>query len=163
MDLGGNLEVLDPAMVFQVASICELTGKMKFITVDNVASCWFQDGHLLCATIDTRRKTIGRYLIENEVITEEQLERSLEERRSSGKGERIGDILVRKGFLELETLKSSIQEQMKEVVYEVLPWKEGQFVFFSGAEPEDEDIFLDVRMDHLILEGLKRIDEAARD
>ena len=49
------------------------------------------------------------------------------------------------------------------MVYEVLPWKKGQFVFFSGVEPEHEDILLDIRMDHLILEGLKRIDEAARD
>ena len=50
---------------------------------------------------------------------------------------------------------------MKEVVYEVLQWNDGQFIFFNDAAPEEEDILLDIKMDYLILEGLKRLDEAS--
>jgi hypothetical protein len=49
---------------------------------------------------------------------------------------------------------------MKEVVYEVLAWRKGQFIFFNDVLPQDEDILLEVKLDHLILEGLKRLDEA---
>jgi len=162
MDLGGDLSVMDPSMIFQVTGICGLTGKMKLITIDNVASFWFKEGGLLYATIDTRRKKIGEFLIENGIITEEQLDEALEETRKKKSDRRIGNILIERGYLDYDTLENAIHEQIKEVVYEVLPWNKGQFVFFSSVEPEHEDILLDIRMDHLILEGLKRIDEAAR-
>jgi hypothetical protein len=162
MDLGGDLSVLEPSMIFQVTGICGLTGKMKLITIDNVASFWFREGGLLFATIDTRRRKIGEFLVDNNFISREQLEEVLEETQKKGR-KRIGNILIDKGYLDFETLEKAIHEQIKEVVYEVLPWKKGQFVFFSEVGPEDEDILLDIRMDHLILEGLKRIDEAARD
>lgn len=155
--------MLDPAMVFQVTNLCGLTGRMKFITADNVASCWFKEGELLYATIDTRRKRIGEVLVEKKLITRAQLEEALEEARSRRKKTRIGNILIDKGHLDFETLVGAIQEQMKEVVFEVIPWTRGQFVFFSGEEPEHEDILLDVRVDHLVLEGLKRMDESIRD
>ena len=161
MDLGGDLAVLEPMMVFQVTGICGLTGRMKFITVDNVASFWVREGGLLYATIDTRRKKIGEFLIERDMITSKQLDEALEEAQKEKK--RIGNVLIDKGHLDRESLEDAIHEQIKEVVYEVLPWKQGQFVFFAGTEPEDEDILLDIRMDHLILEGLRRIDESSRD
>ena len=163
MDLGGDLAVMEPSMIFQVTGICGLTGKMKLITIDNVASFWFREGGLLFATIDTGKKKIGEFLIENSVITESQLDEALEEMREKEGKKRIGNILIDRGYLDYETLEKAIHEQIKEVVYEVLPWKKGQFVFFAGVEPEHEDILLDIRMDHLILEGLKRIDEATRD
>ena len=161
MDLGGDLAVLEPMMVFQVTGICGLTGRMKFITEDNVASFWVREGGLLFATIDTRKKKIGEFLIERKMITGEQLDDALEESQNEKK--RIGNILIDKGYLDRESLEDAIHEQIKEVVYEVLPWKKGQFVFFAGTEPEDEDILLDIRMDHLILEGLRRIDESSRE
>ena len=163
MDLGGDLAVMDPAMIFQVTGICGLTGKMKFITIDNVASFWFREGGLLFATIDTGKKKIGEFLIDHEMISGKQLDEALDEIKKEDGKKRIGNILIDRGYLDYETLETAIHEQIKEVVYEVLPWTSGQFVFFSGVEPENEDILLDIRMDHLILEGLKRIDEAARD
>jgi len=162
MDFGGDLEIIDPSMVFQIAHLCGLSGRMKFMTIDNVASCWFKDGELLYATIDTRSKKIGETFIEKGIVTAQQLEDALRETRSGQGGKRIGSILIEKGYLEYETLVTAIQEQMKEVVYEILPWHRGQFAFFAGIEPGDEDILLDVRVDHLILEGLKRIDESGK-
>lgn len=163
MDLGGDLAVMEPSMIFQVTGICGLTGKMKLITMDNVASFWFREGGLLFATIDTGKKKIGEFLIESEMVSEKQLDEALDEIRKTDGKKRIGNILIDRGYLDLETLEKAIHEQIKEVVYEVIPWTKGQFVFFADVEPENEDILLDIRMDHLILEGLKRIDEASRD
>lgn len=162
MDLGGNLSVVEPSMVFQIASICELSGELKLITRDNVASFYFKDGELIYATIDTRKKKLGQFLIEKGYIDEDQLEEALSEYKSKKVDERIGNFLVKKGYLEYEALVSAMQDQMKEVVYEVLPWKKGQFVFFNLIEPMKEDILLDIRMDYLLLEGLKRMDEEIR-
>ena len=59
MDFGGDLSVLEPSVVFQLMSISVLTGEIKFITVDNVASFYFREGALIYATVDTRRKKLG--------------------------------------------------------------------------------------------------------
>ena len=160
MDFGGDLSVLEPSMVFQIFGLSRLTGLLRFITPGSVASCYFRDGELLYATMDTRKKKIGMVLIEKKYITEKQLNEALIEFLTKGSNKRVGNILIDKGYLDHKSLESAIQDQMKEVVYEALLLERGQFIFFSGIEPKDEDIFLDVKLDHLILEGLKRLDES---
>lgn len=160
MDFGGNLSILEPSIVFQIMSLSALTGEIKFVTADNVASFYFKEGELIYATIDTRKIKLGRFLIEKGLITEEQLSKTLREYTSKEGYERIGHALIARGYLDYNSLAAAIQEQMKEVVYEVLKWKKGQFIYFHGIVPQDEDILLDVKLDHLILEGLKRLDEA---
>ena len=162
MDFGGSLSILDPSMVFQVASVCGLTGKIKLITVDNVASFFIKNGELIYATIDTSKKKLGQYLIERGVIEKHQLDEALAEYKSGAGVERIGNILIRRGYLGFDSLETAMKDQMKEVVYEVLHWKTGQFIYFNDVVPEHEDIFLDIKMDYLILEGLKRMDEAEK-
>ena len=160
MDLGGNISVLDPPSIFQLLNMSAMTGELKFVTADSVASFYFREGELIYATSDTSKKKIGTFLIEKGIITEEQLYEALKEFWLNQGSRRIGNIMIEKGFLESETLIDMIQEQIKEIVYGVLSWTEGQFIFFRGVQPRDEDILLDVKMDHLILEGLKRLDES---
>ena len=159
MDFGGDLSILDPSVAFQIMSFAALTGELKFVATDNVASFYFKEGELIYATIDTRKKKLGKFLIEKGWITEEQLNKVLREYASKEGYERIGHALIARGDLDYNSRASAIQEQMKEVVYEVLSWKKGQFIFFQNTLPQDEDILLDVKLDHLILEGLKRLDE----
>ena len=163
MDFGGDLSILSPDLVIQLIGMAALTGKIKFITTGNLASFYFERGELVFANIETRQKRIGEFLIGIGVINEKQLDSALEEYRSKGGGKRIGNILIDRGHLDYEALASAIQEQMKEDVYEVLQWSEGQFSYFDRVLPKDEDILLDVKMDHLILEGLRRLDETKKD
>ena len=160
MDLGGNLSVLDPPSIFQLLNMSSMTGELKFVTADSVASFYFKEGELVYATSDTNKKKLGAFLIERGCISEEQLYEALKEFWLNQGNKRIGNIMIEKGFLERESHVDTIQEQIKEVVYAVLSWTEGQFIFFRGVQPRDEDILLDVKMDHLILEGLKRLDES---
>ena len=159
MDLGGNLSVLDPPSIFQLLNISAMTGELKFVTADDVASFYFKEGQLIYATMDRQKKKLGKFLIEKGWITEDQLYEALKDFWTNQGNKRIGNIMIEMGFFDKQSLVEAIQEQIKEVVYSVLPWQDGQFIFFRGVEPRDEDILLDVKMDHLILEGLKRLDE----
>jgi hypothetical protein len=154
MDLGGDLSIIEPSVAFQIMSFAGLTGELKFVTTDNVASFYFKEGELIYATIDTRKKKLGRFLIEKGWITEEQLNKVLREYAPREKNDRIGNALIARGYLDYNSLATAIQEQMKEVVYEVLSWRRGQFIFFNAVLPQDEDILLDVKLDHLIHERL---------
>jgi hypothetical protein len=163
MDFGGELAVIKPVIVCQIAGMAGLTGRIKLITADNGASLYFKDGKLNYATIDTRRKRIGEILVERGLLSESTLERALAEYRENNGYRRIGDYLIENDELEYETLVSVIKEQIKNVVYTVLQWNNGNFVYFDGIEPEEEDILLDVRIDYLLLEGLKKLDEQDKD
>ena len=72
---------------------------------------------------------------------------------------RLGTALVEMGAIDARTLRRAIEEQIKEVVYEIVRWREGRFRFTSGRRPNAQDVFIDIPLDHLILEGLKRLDE----
>jgi len=162
MDFGGDLKVLEPSIIFQMINIAKLTGRLKLITADNVATLYFETGELTYAAIDTGNKRVGEILIEKGLITEDQLEQALHESRRDDVDKRTGDVLIENGDIDQNVLVSVIQEQIKEVVYMVLEWIEGQFIFFADAKTENEDILLDVKLDHLLLEGLKRLDEARK-
>lgn len=162
MDFGGELSVLKPVVVFQIAGMAGLTGRIKLITAENGASLYFKNGKLIYATIDTRKKRVGEILVERGMIDEETLKNALNEYRRSGSDKRIGDYLIENEKLDYDSLAFVIKEQIKTVVYTVLQWDNGDFVYFDGIEPEDEDILLDVRIDYLLLEGLKKLDEKAK-
>lgn len=159
MDLGGELSVIKPVVVCQIAGMAGLTGRIKLITAENGASLYFKNGKLNYATIDTRKKRVGEILVEKGMLDGETMRNALTEYRKSDSNKRIGDYLIENGELGRDALVSVIEEQIKNVVYTVLQWENGNFVYFDGIEPEEEDILLDVRIDYLLLEGLKKLDE----
>ena len=44
-------------------------------------------------------------------------------------------------------------------MYEVVRWRKGWFQFDAGKKPTSQDVFIDIPLDNLMLEGLKRLDE----
>ncbi|MFH2002937.1 MAG: DUF4388 domain-containing protein, partial [Planctomycetota bacterium] len=147
-----------PAMVLQFINTCSLTGMLKFVTINNVASFYFRKGDLVHTNTDTKKK-IGEYLVDKELITRKQLSSALQAFRHEKGFVRVGEILIERGYISKEALSSVIQEQMREVVFEVINWKEGGFLFFNNVAPQGHDILIDQQLDYLLLEGCRRADE----
>lgn len=158
MDFCGNLAVLEPSMVFQTVNSFNLSGLLKFITYKNMASFYIHKGEVIHASIATKKK-IGIYLLEKKLITKDQLRNAFNTHRRQKGSAHIGEILIEWEYIKRETLKAAIQQQMEEIVFEVLAWRKGEFLFFNNVKPVDEDIFLDHKMNYLMLEGLKRLDQ----
>jgi len=159
MDFVGDLSVIEPANVLQLCGLSSLSGELRLITLVNSASFYFRDGQLIYAWIESRKRRIGQFLIEKGLITQEQLRDALLAFRDNQGKKRVGEILIEQGYLSRKALVAAIQEQFRESVYQVLSWKRGHFIFSKNVYPEYEDILLDDRMEHLLLEGLRRLDE----
>ena len=74
----------------------------------------------------------------------------------------LGERLVEASAVPVEAVRDAVRAQIREVVYEVVRWSAGRFVFVAGERPRDEDILLDVPTDELMMEGLRRLDEGTR-
>ncbi len=156
MDLEGKLTAFEPIAVFQMLNLAQATGVLKLQSTHNAARIFFDNGHLTYAAISNRPLKLGEYLVNQGLISRGDLKSALEKKRS---GEKLGVVLVENGFVEEAELKKAVKDQIKEVVFEVVRWREGRFEFTAGRQPEAQDVFIDIPLDHLMLEGLKRMGE----
>lgn len=156
LDLEGNLAVFEPISVFQLISLSQSTGELTLDVGDNSARIFFERGSVTYAEISNRKLKLGEYLVSQKLLSQKELDKLLVRNR---KGKKLGKLLVEQGAIDEHNLRSAIEEQIKEVVYEVVRWKKGWFRFSNEKEPTQQDVFIDIPLDSLILEGLKRLDE----
>lgn len=156
MDLEGNLNIFEPISVFQLINLVQSTGELVLDVGDNSARLFFDNGSIAYAEISNRKIKLGEYLVNQKLITKKNLDKALAKKR---KGKKLGKVLLEEGIIDEDTLRSSIEEQIKEVIYEVVRWRKGFFTFASGKKAMAQDVFIDIPLDHLMLEGLKRLDE----
>ena len=156
MDLRGNSGVFGPISILQLINLAQSTGELVFENGENAARVYFENGSVSYAEIANRRMKLGEHLIAQGLITRERLERALAEK---DRATRLGTALVEMGAIDARTLRRAIEEQIKEVVYEIVRWRAGRFRFTKDRRPKAQDVFIDIPLDHLILEGLKRLDE----
>jgi hypothetical protein len=156
VDLRGNLAIFGPISVLQLINLEQSSGELTFESHGNTARIYFERGSVTYAEIADRKMKLGEYLLAQGLITREALDKGLD---AQGLRRRLGAVLVEMGAIDGSTLTQAIEEQIKEVVYEVVRWRGGRFRFTTGRKPKSQDVFIDIPLDHLILEGLKRLDE----
>lgn len=159
-DLEGNLSVFEPMAVLQMLKLALASGELRLQTDDNSANVFFDRGNLTFAGIANRPMKLGELLLKKKMVSQGELDGVLNKRRTD---KRIGLQLVDEGVITKRDLHAAVEEQIKEVIYEVVRWRAGRFVFASGRKPSTQEILIDVPLDHLMLEGVKRMDEERED
>jgi predicted transcriptional regulator len=107
--------------------------------------------------IDANR--LGKVLVKKGLLKEEDLQSMLDEQRS--RNVRIGNLLVRKGIVKKEEIAEVLTGQIKETVIQIFGWKEGMYEFTPQEVPPDKDIPISIDTQHLLMEGLRIVDEWA--
>jgi hypothetical protein len=161
LDLRGRIDLFGVANIFQLLHLAEATGKLVLVGPTHKARVYFHQGNLIYARTDVQMERLGEYLVRRGVLAPTQLE-GAKMKAEMARGRRIGAILVSSGSLSEDQLKSAVREQIKEVVYQLVGMSEGTFAFYSQIFPENEDILLDVSLEYLMLEGLRKLDEMQR-
>jgi hypothetical protein len=156
LDLEGNLTIFEPISVFQLINLAQATGELSLDVGINSARLFFEGGRVTYAEISNRKIKLGEYLVRQKLVSQKNLDKVLVKNR---KGKKLGKLLVESGAIDHDVLQSAIEEQIKEVVYEVVGWTKGWFQFTNGKKATSQDVFIDISLDNLMLEGLKRLDE----
>jgi len=155
----GDLSVITIENLMELMSHAGLSGELYLAAPDNDACFNIRSGALVFGHMESDFQRIGERLVQGGFITNENLQECLQlSQKESGK-QRLGEILVGKQFILKSHLEEIIKEQVKDCFFRVLSWNQGTFTFCVNESPPEEDILLDERIDHLIIEGVIALDQ----
>jgi hypothetical protein len=148
--------------IFQLVSSQGKSGSLAISGNGRVTIFLFCEGRIVEVQPDRResKSLLGTMLRDAGILTDSDLRRILS---SQGAGrKKIGELLVEKGKVPKEVLGRYLVLQVKECLFDVLTFREGEFRFEGfavrppawGGEP--------IRPDVLLMEGMQFLDEYPR-
>jgi len=157
--LKGQLSELPPPDILQHLRQAKSTGILSLVSGGARKALYVKDGRVVFASSNLPNDRLGEILLREGKITVEEYEASI---KAISKGKRQGKALVEMGALSPKDLWEGVQFQVKEIVYSIFQWDEGQFHFEESSLPEKERITVDLDVSDLILAGLRRVDASGR-
>jgi hypothetical protein len=151
----GRLSELPLPDILQQLRVSEVTGILTLVSGGARKAIYVKRGHVLFATSNLPNDRLGEILLREGKITVEEYEASI---RAISKGKRQGKVLVEMGALPPKDLWEGVQFQVREIVYSVFQWDDGQFHFEESTLPDKERITLDLDINELVRAGLRRVD-----
>jgi hypothetical protein len=153
--LRGQLKELPLPDILQHLRLSSSTGVLSVVSGGARKSLYLKDGRVVFASSNLPNDRLGEILIREGKITVDEYEASI---RAITKGKRQGKVLVEMGALSPKDLWEGVQAQVREIVFSIFLWEEGQFHFEESSLPDNERITVDLDILSLILEGVRRID-----
>ncbi len=157
MPLKGSLKDFNLPDLFQLISFGKKSGTLILSKGDAKGYVCFRNGNIYFATHTYRKPLLGQLLIKLNLINESMLEEALDAQKTTRRGERLGNILVEMGYIRRDALESIVQEQIKEAVFNLLLWSDGEFEFDREMTFPEEDIGLAVSTEDLMIESERRM------
>lgn len=157
----GDISAITLENVFQLFDFAALTGKLEIESPTNCGIFYFRNGTLIHGLLRLNQRKIGQFLLDAQVITQEQLDECLRLHHELGADHRLGQILLKMGYIKPGWLDKSLLAQVKEAFFETLSWNEGSFKFYPNQAPPPDTAQFYTRIDHLLLEGMVAIDDQA--
>lgn len=153
--LKGDLSELTLPEILQHLRLSKATGVLTVTHGGGKKSLYVKGGRVVFASSNLPNDRLGELLLREGKITVEEYEASI---KAISKGKRQGKALVEMGALSPKDLWEGVQLQVREIVYPMFQWEEGQFHFEDSPAPEKERITVDLDIVDLTLAGLRRVD-----
>ncbi len=83
-------------------------------------------------------------------------------RRARSAGFRIGQGLMQAGLVDEAELQRLLKVQVSEVIFELFEWREGTFTVYDQVPPPATAVKLEIDLQNLVMEGVRRLDERGR-
>jgi len=160
--LQGNIKKFSLTEILQLIAVSRKSGTLGIQREDSIIMIYFQAGDIVYGYGPRLTFHLGQLLLEQGKISASQLEKAVAIQAENQNSKRLGEILISNQFIDRADLQSVIKEQVRELVYSMLSWDNGSFKFYENQFPTSEEITVCLSVENVILEGLRRIDEANR-
>lgn len=160
MALSGTLKDFALPDIFQLIGMQRKTGLLTLESDRETVSVVFEQGMVVHADSTVRRldDLLGNVLVRQGKMRKETLEDALAKQKVSM--QRLGFILTSQGYIERDDLTLALSEQVQQIVFRVFRWKSGNYHFDPAADADyDRDNASPVSTDHILMEGIRRVDE----
>jgi DNA-binding MarR family transcriptional regulator len=158
--LQGDLSKIQLPDVLSFVAMIRESGKLVVRRAELERTIHWKEGEIVFASSSSNEHSLGHFLLRNGKINQEQFEES---KRRVTPQLRHGKILVQMGALSPKDLWWGVKNQVLEIIYSLVGWKEGEFAFYDSAEElAHERIVLQINTSSVIMEGIRRLDESAR-
>jgi hypothetical protein len=159
MALEGSLKDFGLADILQLIFFQRKTGILTLEGRMDKIRLFFVEGNIAGAESKRRveENRIGKVLIKKGLMTEQDLQSVLEEQIISNM--KFGNILVNRRIIKKEQIQEILIGQIKETVIQIFGWEEGNYEFTPQEVPVDKDFPIFIDTQHLLMEGLRIVDE----
>ncbi len=162
--LGGDLGHLSVDQVVQLSASIPGAVGLRLEREGRTIEIFFHQSSIVFARQSNLREDflIGRFIADTGAVSQHDVEEI--SKRSRGGRRRLGQELRALGWLAKEQLDEALERQTAELVYEAVRWNEGRFEIFVHDRLPPEAVEADMRfpVQHLLLEGVRRLDEWRR-
>jgi len=158
--LEGSLACFEVPDLLTFLNMGKRTGVLVMEHPDQETKLFFKEGKPIFATSTKEELRIGNMLLRLGKIDVPTLENMLTKHR--GAGQRLGQVLLMEKVLKHDELASFLKVQVSEIIFDTFDWRQGLFSFYDRIPPPDTAVTLEMDIQNLIMEGVRRIDERGR-
>ena len=159
-DLRGTLKRTPFARLLQRLFAGRKSGSLLLMREQMKKIVSFTDGYPVSVRSNALGECLGQILLQQRLISNEALQESL--RRMKAEKRHQGEILVEMGVLSPYNLSRALMEQVEAKLFEIFAWPDGQYMFKEGEAPSGEPVRFDRSPAAMILEGIRRHYDPAR-
>jgi len=157
MTLQGDFETLFLASILQLLCNEGKTGILRASNGETRIQTFIRKGAIICVMGSQKKVRLGYLLTSGGLISEEQLQASLAEAQQSKQA--LGKVVVQKQYLSEQKLKELIHKQAEELVFNMLLWQKGHFVYEDAELNLDGLMITHLNLMKVIMEATRRVDE----
>jgi hypothetical protein len=163
MAIEGPLKELGIQDVLQLLELARKTGVLTVRSElqGDEALIHFDRGSIVFAVRRRSIRRLGQQLLRAGKLTQRELDHALELQRRKPM-QRLGEILLEMGSVTHDELGRQLKFLLEETIYDLMAWDEGYFCFEECDEVPQGLVPLRIRVESLLMEGARRIDEWTR-
>lgn len=157
--LSGNIQNSPLPDILQQLRHSKATGTLTVRSGDIVKSIYIKNGQIVFASSTDADDRLGEILVKCCNLTRENLEQALRLYKKNAGLKKLGSILVENGLVSPKDLFQGLKTQVKDIIYSLFLWGEGEYQFEDRLSPDVIQLRIDIQ--ELISEIIQRIKREA--
>ncbi len=163
MALKGNLKDVGLNQLLNLIYVAHKTGSLTVQGErgEGTARLYFREGKLIHASTDGQVTRLTDVMVKAGKLTPDQA-KAVRARSKIDTDKELGLLMIQSGMLTQNDIIQGVKNYLLESVYQLFTWRAGAFRFDPNVLPPEERIAVAVSLDHLIMEGGRRVQEWER-
>ncbi len=160
MALKGNLRDVGLNQLLNLIYLAHKTGALAVQNDSGAgqARLYFKEGRLIHAMLDGQEARLTDVMVKVGKLTPDQA-KAVRSRAKVDTDKELGLLMIQNGMLNQNDIIQGVKNYLLESVYQLFTWRGGLFRFEPNELPPEERITVAVNLDHLIIEGSRRVQE----